>query len=287
MYNKNMNLQNIFEVIKDWVLGSGSQIVILLIVGLVIYKFIRPLISRVVRKAVTGDPALTAEEEERREDTLIRIISGTIKIATIVFIFLMVLSEFGIDIAPLIAGAGVIGLAFGFGGQYLVKDIITGLFIILENQYRVGDVVEIAGTAGLVEDISLRVTILRDLDGTVHHVPHGEVKNVSNMSMGFSRVNMNIGVSYSSDIEKVKEVINRVGIELSEDSEFKDKIIDPIKYVRIDSFGDSSVNLKVLGETKPLAQWEVAGEMRIRLKKAFDKEGIEIPFPQMVVHQQK
>jgi small conductance mechanosensitive channel len=107
------------------------------------------------------------------------------------------------------------------------------------------------------------------------------------MSKGFSRVNMNIGVSYNADIEKVKEVINIVGLELSEDPEFKDKIIDRIKYIRIDSFGDSSVNLKVLGDTKPLAQWEVAGEMRIRLKKAFDKEGIEIPFPQMVVHQHK
>jgi len=280
-----MNLQNIFEVIRNWVFGNGSQIIILLIVGLVIYKFVKPVITKIIRKVVTSDPSLSAAEEVRREDTLIRIISGTIKISTVVFIFLMILSEFGIDIAPLIAGAGVIGLAFGFGGQYLVKDVITGLFIILENQYRVGDVVEIAGTAGLVEDISLRVTILRDLDGTVHHVPHGEVKNVSNMSMGFSRVNMNIGVSYDADIEKVKEVINRVGKKLSEDEEFKDKITDPIKYVRIDSFGDSSVSLKILGETKPLAQWEVAGEMRMRIKKEFDKEGIEIPFPQMVVHQ--
>jgi len=287
MYNKFMNLQNIFEVIKDWVLGSGSQIVILLTVGLVIYKFIKPLIAKVIRRVVTSDPSLSAEEEVRREDTLIQIMSGTIKISTVVFVFLMILSEFGIDIAPLIAGAGVIGLAFGFGGQYLVKDVITGLFIILENQYRVGDVIEISGISGKVEDISLRVTILRDADGTVHHIPHGEVTTVSNMAKGFARVNMIIGVSYSDDLEKVQKVIDNVGIQLSEDPEFKDKIIDPIKFIRIDSFGDSSVNLKVLGETKPLAQWEVAGEMRIRLKRAFDKEGIEIPFPQTVIHQQK
>ena len=287
MYNKFMNLQNIFEVIKDWVLGSGSQIVILLTVGLIIYKFIKPLIAKVIRRVVTSDPSLSAEEEVRREDTLIQIMSGTIKISTVVFVFLMILSEFGIDIAPLIAGAGVIGLAFGFGGQYLVKDVITGLFIILENQYRVGDVIEISGISGKVEDISLRVTILRDADGTVHHIPHGEVTTVSNMAKGFARVNMIIGVSYSDDLEKVQKVIDNVGIQLSEDPEFKDKIIDPIKFIRIDSFGDSSVNLKVLGETKPLAQWEVAGEMRIRLKRAFDKEGIEIPFPQTVIHQQK
>jgi len=281
-----MNLQNIFEVIKDWVLGSGSQIVILLTVGLIIYKFIKPLIAKVIRRVVTSDPSLSAEEEVRREDTLIQIMSGTIKISTVVFVFLMILSEFGIDIAPLIAGAGVIGLAFGFGGQYLVKDVITGLFIILENQYRVGDVVKIAGIAGLVEDISLRVTILRDLDGTVHHIPHGDVTTVSNMAKGFARVNMNIGISYNADVDKVKEIINRVGNELAEDPEFKEKIIDTPKYVRIDSFDDSSVSLKILGETKPLAQWEIAGELRIRLKRAFDKEGIEIPFPQMVIHKE-
>ncbi|NCS98595.1 mechanosensitive ion channel family protein [Candidatus Parcubacteria bacterium] len=282
-----MNLGNIFEVIKNWILGDGSQIVILLVVGFIIYKFIRPVITKIIRKAVTEDPHLTKEEEVRREDTLIKIVTGTVKIATIIFVALMILSEFGIDIGPLIAGAGVVGLALGFGGQYLVKDIITGLFIILENQYRVGDVVKIAGIAGLVEDVSLRVTILRDLDGTVHHIPHGDITTVSNMAKGFSRVNLNIGVSYNTDIEKVKEVINRVGNELAEDPDFKENIIDAPKYVRIDSFDDSSISIKILGETKPLAQWEIAGEMRARLKKAFDEEGVEIPFPQMVIHQDK
>lgn len=282
-----MNLGNIFEVIKNWILGNGSQIVILLVVGFVVYKFIKPVITKIIRRAVTADPLLSAEEEVRREDTLIRIISGTIKIVTIIFVLLMILSEIGIDIGPLIAGAGVIGLAFGFGGQYLVKDVITGLFIIIENQYRVGDVVKIAEISGLVEDISLRVTILRDLDGTVHHIPHGQVTTVSNMAKGFARVNLNIGVSYNADIEKVKEVIDRVGNELAEDPDFKDNIIDSPKYIRINSFDDSSISLKILGETKPLAQWEIAGELRSRLKKAFDKEGIEIPFPQMVVHQEK
>lgn len=282
-----MNLQNIFEIIKDWVFGSGSQIVLLLVIGFIIYKFIRPVITKVVRKAVARDPNLSEEEEERREDTLIAIISGTIKVATIIFVSLMVLSEFGIDIGPLIAGAGVVGLALGFGGQYLVKDIINGLFIILENQYRVGDVVKIADIAGLVEDISLRVTILRDIEGTVHHIPHGDVTTVSNMAKGFARVHLNIGVSYNEDMDKVKEIVNAVGSELAEDPEYKDNIIDTPKYVRIDSFDDSSISIKILGETKPLMQWEIAGELRSRLKKAFDKEGIEIPFPQVVVHQDK
>jgi small-conductance mechanosensitive channel len=286
MYNVfHMDLLNIFENVKNWVLGSGSQIIIILVAGFIIYNFSKPVISRIIRKVVSREADLTEEEEVRREDTLIAIFSGTIKVITVIMSVLMILSEFGIDIGPLIAGAGVIGLAVGFGGQYLVKDIITGLFIILENQYRVGDAVTIAGIAGGVEDITLRATILRDLDGTVHHIPHGEVTTVSNKAKGFARVNMNIGIGYDSDIDKVKEVVDRVGQDLAQDPEFKDKIIDAPKFIRIDSFGDSAVDIKIVGETKPLAQWETAGEMRLRLKKAFDQEGIEIPFPQRVVHQ--
>ena len=278
-----MDINIIFDLIINWLKYSGLQILLLLVIGFVIYKFSKPVIKRAIKKAVTGNPSLTAEEEYRREDTLIRIINGTIRISIIIFIFLMILSEFGINIAPLIAGAGVVGLALGFGGQYLVRDIITGLFIILENQYRVGDVVTISGISGKVEDISLRVTVLRDADGTVHHVPHGEVKTVSNMAKGFARVNLEIDVAYESDIKKVKEVVDRVGEEIARDPDFKDNIIDAPKFLRIDSFKDSSIGIKIMGDTKPLAQWEIAGELRRRLKEEFEKEGIEIPFQQIVV----
>lgn len=281
-----MNLDIFLTFLKDWFYENGIQALLLIVLGFIVYKFIRPVVSRIIRKAVSKDPNLTVEEEIRREETLIKIVSGTIKIATVLFVSLMILSEFGIDIAPLIAGAGVIGLALGFGGQYLVRDIITGLFIILENQYRVGDVVKIADIGGLVEDISLRATILRDLDGTVHHIPHGDVKTVSNMSKGFARVNINMDVAYSTKIDEVKNIINKVGSELAEDPDFKENIIDAPKFLRIDSFKDSSVSIKILGETKPLAQWEIAGEMRRRLKEAFDEEGIEIPFPQIVIHKE-
>ena len=137
----------------------------------------------------------------------------------------MILSEIGIAIGPLMAAAGIAGLAFGFGGQYLIRDIISGLFITIENQYRVNDVVCFDGTCGLVEDITLRMTTLRDLDGTVHHVPHGEIKKVSNLSKYFSRVNLDIGIAYDSNLEKVISVINQVGNELAQDPEWKDKII--------------------------------------------------------------
>jgi small conductance mechanosensitive channel len=161
---------------------------------------------------------------------------------------------------------------------------VTGLFIILENQYRVGDAVNIAGVGGAVEDITLRVTVLRYLDGVVHHIPHGEVKTVSNMAKGFARVNFNIGVSYSSDLETVIETINEVGEDLVNDDYFKGIITKKPEFLRVDEFADSAVIVKILGETKPLSQWEVTGELRKRLKIAFDKKGIEIPFPQMVLH---
>jgi len=157
----------------------------------------------------------------------------------------------------------------------------------MENQYRIGDVVCFNKTCGLVEDISLRMTTLRDLDGTVHHVPHGEIKTVSNLSKTFARVNLDIGVSYSSNLEHVISVVNKVGQELTEDATWKDQITKSPQFLRVDDFADSAIIIKILGETKPLKQWGVTGELRKRIKIAFDKEGIEIPFPQRVIRQAK
>jgi len=196
---------------------------------------------------------------------------------------LMILQEIGVPIGPILAGAGIVGIAIGFGGQYVIRDLISGFFIILENQYRIGDVVSFDGTSGLVEDISLRMTTLRNQDGTVHHIPHGEIKKVSNLSKDFARINLNMNISYSANLEQVIAVVNRVGMELAEDPLFKPHIIKPPQFLRIEDFGDSSVIIKILGETQPLMQWELTGELRKRLKIAFDKEGIEIPYPQRVV----
>jgi len=247
-------------------------------------KFSGLVIEGVIRRAVKGNKFSSKEGEEKRENTLIRIINGTLSVLVTVLAAMMLLSEFGVNIGPLIAAAGVAGLAFGFGGQYLIRDVITGLFLILENQYRVGDVVCFDSTCGLVEDITLRMTTLRDLDGTVHHVPHGEVKRVANLSKNFSRVNMNIGVAYESDIEQVREVVNKVGNELATDPKWKDYIIKAPQFLRIEEFADSAIIIKILGDTQPIKQWDVMGEMRLRIKIAFDKAGISIPFPQRVIH---
>ncbi|HBQ50431.1 TPA: mechanosensitive ion channel family protein [Candidatus Daviesbacteria bacterium] len=271
--------------ILSWFFDHGLKILLILVGTFVVHKFSFILIDKGIRKAVTTDRFISIEAEKKRQETLITVFHQAIVIIVWLLAVLMILSEIGINTAPLIAGAGIIGLAFGFGGQYLIKDLISGFFIILENQYRVGDVACFGDTCGLVEKVTLRTTILRDLDGVVHHVPNGEIKTASNLSKYFARVNLNIGVSYNSDLEKVIKVVNNVGKELAKDKNWKEMIIKAPQFLRVDDFADSAIVIKILGETKPLKQWDVSGELRKRLKIAFDKNGIEIPFPQRVIHQ--
>ena len=280
-------IQRIIQNTTPWLLDHGIKILVIIVVAQLIRRFSGIFIGKLIRKIVVSDHFLSKEAEKKREDTLIRIFSASLGVLVWILAFLMILQEIGFAIGPLLAAAGIAGLAFGFGGQYLIRDLISGLFIIIENQYRVGDVVCFDGTCGLVEDISLRMTTLRDLDGTVHHIPHGEIKEVSNLSKYFARVNLNIGISYSSNLEQVISVINKIGQELAEDPHWKDYIVKPPQFLRVDDFGDSAIIIKILGETKPLKQWDVTGELRKRIKIAFDKEGIEIPFPQRVIHQAK
>ena len=280
-------LSNIIRNITPWFFDHGIKIVAIVIVAYLFRKFAEIFIEKIIRKIIISDHFLTKEVERKRENTLIRIFTVSLGILIWLLALLMILQEVGIAIGPLLAAAGIAGLAFGFGGQYLIRDLISGLFIIMENQYRIGDVVCFDGTCGLVEDISMRMTTLRDLDGIVHYVPHGEIKRVSNLSKQFARVNLNIGISYSSNLEQVISVVNKIGKELSEDPAWKEHILTAPQFLRIDDFGDSAIVIKILGDTKPLKQWDVTGELRKRLKIAFDQGGIEIPFPQRVVHQAK
>lgn len=280
-------LPKIFQIIVPWILSDGIKIVLVFVGAFIIVKISKKAIEKIIRKVIVSDHFLSKEAEKKREDTLIRIFQGATMIIVWIIAGLMILSELGIPVGPLLAAAGIAGLAFGFGGQYLIRDLITGIFILLENQYRINDIVCFDGTCGLVEDISLRMTTLRDLDGNVHHVPHGEIKKVSNLSKYFSRVNLNIGISYDSNLEHVISVINKIGKELSEDPQWKEQIIKSPQFLRVDDFGDSAIIIKILGETKPSKQWDVTGELRKRIKIAFDEEGIKIPFPQIVTHQAK
>ena len=275
------------ELIIPWLLSHGIKILFITIGTYILNRFLKHTIEKIVRTAVVSDKYLSKEAEEKREDTLIRIFTWSSRIIILFIATLMILQEFGIPIGPILASAGIIGIAVGFGGQYFIKDIISGFFFILENQYRVGDVVNFDGTGGLVEDISLRMTTLRDLDGTVYHIPHGEIKKVANLSKDFARINLNIGIAYAANLDHVIKIVNKVGDELSQDPQWKEFIIKPPQFLRVDDFADSSIVIKILGETQPLKQWEVTGELRKRIKIAFDNEGIVIPFPQRVVHQIK
>ena len=285
-----MDIQVIIDIIQEkavpWFLTSGLKIIGIIIATLLINRFGKIGIDKVIRSLVKPPRNVVDPNEEiKRENTLISIFHGVIRVVVWAIAVLTILAEVGINITPLLAGAGVLGLAIGFGAQSLVSDMLAGLFIMMEDQYRVGDVVNIAGTGGSVQSINLRKTTLRDLDGIEHHIPNGEIKKASNLSKGFARINLNVGIAYDSDLEKVIKVVNQVGEVMANDPEWKDSIIKAPKFLRVNEFADSAIIIKILGDTKPLKQWGATGELRKRIKIAFDKEGIRIPFPQMVVWQ--
>lgn len=276
-------LMQTYSAAEAFVMEHAFRVILVVIIALVAQAFSGRVIEKLIRHLIKSHNH-NKQAEEKRENTLIQVVSGAAYIIIWLIAAMTILSELGIAIGPLLAAAGVAGLAFGFGGQYLIRDLISGIFIILENQYRVGDVVCFNDTCGLVENITLRMSTLRDLSGTVHHVPHGEIKMVSNMSKGYSRVNLEIGIAYESDLEQVIEVVNRVGKEMAEDEKWKEHILKAPEFLRVQDFADSAIIIKILGDTMPIMQWEVAGELRKRLKIAFDQEGITIPFPQRVIH---
>jgi small-conductance mechanosensitive channel len=273
-----------WDRVTDWVLTHGLRILLILALAFVADLVLRLTVPRVIRPVVTRQMAGKPEEEiEQRSHTLVAVLRGAGRFVIVVWALFTILPEAGINVTPILASVGIAGIALGFGAQSLVKDVISGLFILIENQYSKGDVVTVAGISGLVEEVGLRRTVLRDLDGIVHHVPNGEIAVASNLTQEWSRVNLNVSVAYGEDLDKVFEVINRVGNEMAADAEFGPLIIKAPQVLRVDAFEDSGIAIKILGDTEPIRQWDVMGELRKRLKKAFDEEGIEIPFPHMTL----
>lgn len=271
--------------VTNWLLTHGTRIAIIIVVTLAMLFAVSRTVPALLRPMIAKGIVTESEEEvKKRAHTLSRVLITSGQIIIMGIALFTLIAEVGINIGPMLAGVGVFGLAIGFGAQSLVKDVIAGLFIIMENQYRVGDVARIAGVAGLVEDINLRRTVLRDLDGIVHVVPNGEIGVASNFTKEWSRVNMNVSVAYGTDLDHAISVLNRVGKELAEDPAWTPLIIKPPQFLRVDSLGDSGIELKILGDTKPIQQWAVMGELRKRIKKAFDQEGIEIPYPHTKVY---
>jgi len=286
---KNDPVQKAIRTLIDWVTPwaslHGVKIAAILLTAFFVRRFASALLAKLIRKRVTVDNALTVEEEHRREETLVRIFTTSLGVVIWTVGILMGLQAVGVNIQPLLAAAGIAGIALGFAGQHLIRDLISGLFIIMENQYRIGDRVCCDDTCGVVEDITMRMTTLRDLDGVVHHISHGEIKRVSNQSKHFSRVNLNVGVAYHANIEQVIAVVNQVGKDLAEDPAWRAAIVKPPQFLRIEDFGETAMIVKILGETRPLKQPEVTGELRKRIKIAFDSNGIEmssshLPAPQ-------
>ena len=211
-------------------------------------------------------------------------IDNFVTVVLLVVGIVMVLQKLEVPIGPILTAAGVVGIAVGFGAQNLVKDIITGFFIVLDDQIRIGDVVEIAGKSGLVEKMNMRLTILRDLSGNVHYVHNGEITIVTNMTKDYSRYVFDIGVAYREDVDEVIEVIKLVDRQLRDDPVFSLDILEPIEILGLDSFGDSAVIIKARTKTKPIRQWAVGREFNRRLKIAFDERNIEIPFPHVTLY---
>lgn len=223
-------------------------------------------------------------EVEKRAATLSGILRKTVVIVIWVLALIMALKESGFDIGPILAGAGVLGLAVGFGAQHLVRDLFAGLFILLENQVRVNDVAIINGTGGLVEQINLRTIVLRGMDGTVHIFPNGAITTLSNMTHEYSYYVFSLGVAYKEDTDHVIEVLRAVADEFMQDEKYKPLILAPLEVLGVDQFGDSAVVIKARFKTVPIQQWTVGREMNRRIKKKFDEVGIEIPFPHRSIY---
>jgi small-conductance mechanosensitive channel len=273
------------DIVVAWLIDHGTRILIILVVGAILWFALNRFLPPVVRRTVGRTKYKESKEGlEKRTSTLLAIFKAIGRVLIIIVVIMMVLEEVGVPIAPVLAGFGIAGIAIGFGAQYLIRDLIAGIFIILENQYRVGDVARVADITGLVEYITLRKTVLRDLDGIVHHIPNGEIRTASNYTRHFARVNLDVPVAYGTDLDHAMSIINRVGLELAKDEKWRKVIKSPPQVLRVNNLGDSGIDIKILGDVKPMEQWAVTGELRLRLKKAFDDEGIEIPWPHTKVY---
>lgn len=270
-----------------WLISTLPSLLIIAILAFILFKvtnFFLRRIKPIMLEHMESGSDLDSRELKKRLDTLLGILRSIIKVLIWVMVGMLVLRKIGIDIAPIIAGAGIVGLAVGFGAQELVRDLIAGFFMLLENQIREGDVAIVNGTGGLVEHVGMRTIVLRDLSGVVHVFQNGKINTLSNMTKNWSGMVFDIGVAYKEDTDKVAEVIQQVAEELRADPGFRDKILEPIEIFGVDGFGDSAVIMKARFKTVPIEQWVVGREYRRRLKKAFDEQGIEIPFPHRTIY---
>lgn len=264
------------------VVRRGVQILGVLLLAYAGFRVLKLVTGRIEKAVADGDPS-TLSGREQRGRTLAQLLNSVGGVAIAVGAGLTILNFF-IEIGPLLAGVGVAGLAISFGAQSLVKDVISGFFILLENQFGVGDIVEVNGVGGVVERMTMRVVMLRDVHGVLHVVPNGSINLVSNKTRGWARAIVDIGVAYKENVDNVIRVMREVASELWRDAEWKGRLFEEPAVWGVEQLADSSVNIRLVAMTLPGKQWEVSRELRRRLKNRFDREGIEIPFPQRTLH---
>jgi len=271
--------------ILDWHLEHGVRIVVVVAAAYIAIKISNMLLANVGLLIRAYDESSAAEiERQKRAHTISSVLRKFATVAIAVITALMLLSEININTTPILTGLGVVGVALGFGAQQVIGDLLAGFFHIFENQIRVGDVAVINGTGGLVEDIRLRTTVLRGLDGTVHVFRNGSINTLSNMTKLFSYYVVDLGVAYKEDTDRVCQVVREVAAEMQQEEKYGPSILEPVEILGVDNFGESEVVIKLRIKTLPIKQWEVGREFRRRIKYRFDKEGIEIPFPHRSIY---
>ena len=274
------------EEVYSWA-GHLIRIIVILLAAwittAIIHRWLPRLHSRIVSHML-GQRGSGDAELEKRASTLGGIIRRTLAVMVWILAGIMALKEAGFDIGPILAGAGVVGVAVGFGAQSLVHDVISGMFLLMENQIRVNDVAVLNGTGGLVEAVNLRTTVLRGQDGTVYVFRNGAINTLANMTHGYSYYVFDIGVAYKEDTDRVIEVVKGIAEEMMKEEDFQSIILAPLEVMGVDKFADSSVIIKARFKTAPIKQWEVGREMNRRIKKKFDELGIEMPFPHMSIY---
>lgn len=270
----------ILQSLADWLVDPGVVVLGIILGSVIVNYFGGSVIASLLRQTIRPNNLndLTEEDARKRQNTLISLFTTVLKfIVTLAATFMVAVKLFPtVDFGPLFASAGIAGIAIGFGAQSIIKDFLSGVFIIMENQYRVGDTVDIGGAAGTVEKLTIRSTVLRDFDGNVHFLPNGSVSHVINKTMGFSKVNFGITISPENDLEKVIKIINSTGAKLAKDKDWSAKIIEAPQFFNISSFTDVSVDMSIVGKTEPSEQWSVTSELRRRLLDELSKAGVEL-----------
>ncbi len=264
-----------------WLATEGLAILFTLFLAAVGLRLSRTLASRLTSFLARGKQDA---ESQKRADTLAGVVRWVLRITIYIIAGMMILKKLGLEIGPIIAAAGIVGLAVGFGAQNLVQDVISGFFILLEDQVRVGDVVNLNDKGGLVERITLRMIVLRDLAGNVHYVRNGQINVITNMTKEYSNYVFDIGVAYRENTDDVIAAVKEVDEDIRQDAAFKDDILAPLEVLGVDKFDSSAVIIKARIKTKPIQQWRIGREFNRRMKIKFDEQGIEIPFPHLTVY---